>query len=143
MDNILFLMLLGHFVGDYLLQPLWMAKGKMENTTYGAGICALHSFIYTLVVAIFIGLFSDSVESFTIFFIISHISHYFIDRYSLGNLWLKLIQGRWIDKRKLRHPILNREEGFSIGFSAIVYAVVDNTWHILIMFFTLLALGVV
>lgn len=39
--------LMGHFIGDYVLQTDWMGMNKSKNDW----VCALHSLIYTLSVA--------------------------------------------------------------------------------------------
>jgi len=46
----MFEMLLGHLVGDYLLQNNWMALGKSKYNGMGWLTCTVHCVLYTLAV---------------------------------------------------------------------------------------------
>jgi len=141
MNNILFAMIMGHFVGDYLFQPLWMAKRKTEKSNTGAFICEFHALIYTVTVCL--SMFQAWNVPFLYFVFVCFVSHYLIDRYSIGNLWLKLIKGRFINKNTMNQSITWKRQTYDVAFSSIVYVVVDNTLHILIMWRMLDLLGII
>ena len=127
--------LLGHLLGDYVFQNQWMALSKNRNT----GRCLVHCAVYTACVCI---LTSSNLWWQAIVFL----SHFPIDRWSLGERWLKLIRGRSIEEF-----IRNGHEDLGLpaeataeqrhnyvaargGFSALVFAAVDNTFHVVLMF---------
>lgn len=116
--------ILGHFVGDYLLQSKKMAIKKSQKGLIGFIWCLIHCLIYTLIIC----LFTSTIEPIKIGLIF--LSHFPIDRWSLASKWLKIIKGRDI-KEAYNSKLLYRE--IDISFSAIVYTVVDNTIHILLM----------
>jgi hypothetical protein len=71
------------------------------------------------------------------------LSHFPIDRWSLADKWLKLINGRTL-KGFLEHGEEGLEDFYSVefkqnyrilrgGFAALVYCVVDNTFHLILM----------
>lgn len=132
MSDIFAELVLGHLIGDYLLQPLWMAVGKSRSSW----ICALHCLIYTGAV----GLMTCSSGSSLWWLVFIFASHYPIDRWNLAEHWLRLIQGRTMA------DYLKRDEwiGASVadknihivvgGFTAYVYAVTDNALHLIIMY---------
>lgn len=66
--------LVGHFVGDFLLQNDWLAKEKKNSDI----VCALHVFIYTTMVMLFTG-WSNHDLAPHIFLMIA-IPHFLIDR---------------------------------------------------------------
>lgn len=125
-------LLLGHLVGDYLFQNNWMAQRK------GAHLlpCVVHCVFYTLTVCVFT---SGSPWWAACVFL----SHFPVDRWSLADKWLRLIGGRSITEY-----LENGHEGVPAfessrqrdnyvvlrgGFSSLVYAVADNTLHLLLM----------
>ncbi len=57
-------------------------------------------------------------------------SHFPIDRWSLAGKWLQLIKGR--DFFAAYHSKAEFHE-IDLSFSTIVYVVVDNTFHLLLM----------
>jgi len=116
--------LLGHLLGDYLLQPKKMAIAKSAKGFTGLSWCIVHCLIYTACICLFTGAFTPLMAG------LIFLSHFPIDRWSLANAWLRLIKGRdFISayKSKLEfHEI-------DLAFSTIVYTVVDNTLHLLLM----------
>lgn len=128
MEDLFTRMILGHLVSDYLLQPKEMATQKGGDKTINGTIwCFLHCIVYTGVVALFMWNFDPKVM-FLVF-----ASHYPIDRFSLGEEWLKVIKARSVreeyfaeDKLRLR-PVL-------ISFASIIYVVADNTMHFLLLY---------
>ena len=122
--NLFISMVLGHFVADYLFQTKQMALGKGRQTSKGWSYCLAHCVIYMLTVELFSCRFDP------MFLALVFASHFFIDRWSLAETWLKMIGGRTLEgayesKEKYRE--------FDIAFSAIVYTVADNTLHLLLL----------
>ena len=124
--------LLGHFIGDYILQNKWMAYRKGTNYLP----CLTHCLLYTLAVCSF--------SPFNIWWVlIVFLSHFFIDKFSLADKWLKLINGRSLtDFLAFGHMEISdnlmqaNKENYRIlrgSFTGIVYTAVDNTMHILLM----------
>lgn len=124
--------LLGHLVGDYLFQNKWMAMNKSASHFK----CLVHSAIYTLAVcAITLPVIQDWRWGLIVF-----VSHYPIDRWGLADRWLDLIHGR-----SLRDFLANGGKNvpygmdaftyvpLRAGFTAVVYTVVDNTMHLILM----------
>ncbi len=122
MAELFVLALLGHLVGDYLLQSKRMALGKSQEGIAGIGWCAFHVALYTAAVAVFWQRF-DLVTLLLIF-----VPHFVMDRYSLGSAWLKLIRGRTFESA---YTSTDKYREFDIAFTCLVYAVVDNTFHLL------------
>jgi len=115
---------LGHFVGDYLLQTERMAKVKTVKFKQGILACVIHCIIYTLSICVLSWHFSP------MFMSLVFLSHYPIDRWSLGEKWLKLIKGRNI-KQSFYSELSYRD--IDLSFSVLVYTVVDNTIHLLLL----------
>lgn len=118
------LVLFGHLFGDYVFQSKKMALKKSEKSLQGILWCALHSIIYTLSIVIFTWHFSP------LYLALIFLSHYPIDRWSLASEWLKIIKGRdylqaYTDKTKYWE--------IDVAFSAIVYTVLDNTFHLFLL----------
>ena len=138
-EQIMFWVVLGHFVGDYLLQSKKMALGKSARGWPGVWQCTKHCLAYTCAVAwsslIGLGHVLDPASALLVVAMI-FVSHYPIDRWSLGGRWLQMIKGRAL----LEHPGVLVQERKSVevvamnhAFAAIVYTVVDNTMHILLL----------
>lgn len=123
MAELFTLALLGHLVGDYLLQSQWMAFTKSQKGLRGFVACTIHVFLYTLAVSLFLQTKDPLV------WILIFIPHWIIDRWSLGEYWLRLIRGRTYKEILSLSDGLSRD--FKIAFYAPVYMVVDNTFHML------------
>lgn len=126
----MFELLLGHLVGDYLLQNNWMALNKHKNDIQGWLTCTVHCVLYTISVCLIMQVWT--VEWIAIVFI----SHFVIDKFGLTDKYLKLIRGRSVsvfveDTKKI---YLDSFLAIKAGFTCFVYAVVDNTIHILILY---------
>ena len=127
-------LILGHLIGDYVLQNKWMALNKSGNTFK----CAIHCSIYTLAVIATTWSINHSIGWVILIFL----SHFVIDRWSLADKWLRLINGRsltdYLINGKKDIPKDIDIENYHIlrgSFTSLVYAVVDNTFHILIMYY--------
>jgi hypothetical protein len=119
--------LLGHLVGDYLLQTEKIALLKTKKGLNGNLWCILHCLIYTASIC----LFTQTINPILITLIF--ISHYPIDRWSLADKWLMVIRGRrmLVSYYKFKKGEIHSE--FGLIYSCIVYTVVDNTVHLLLM----------
>lgn len=120
-------LLIGHFVGDYIFQNDWMAKNKIKPGLKGADACFTHTFIYSVCVTFFVLLggwrYKDLLQSVFIVFGIAFLSHYWIDRYSVGNLWMDIYKHSKFDGKN--------------PFVPIVYVAIDNTMHMVLMWVAL------
>ena len=119
-----FRLVLGHLIGDYLLQSKAMALKKSEKGAKGFAWCTFHCLVYTASVCLLLWTLNPWVMA------IIFSSHWFIDRWSLTGKWLKLIRGR----------DLSDKSPLNLAFYPLVYATADNTWHILLMWGGILAL---
>ena len=113
---------LGHLVGDYLLQTKHMALNKSAKGWSGFKTCTWHVFVYTVSICLMIWN-ADAILVLAIF-----LPHWIIDRWSLASFWLKLIKGRTFESSYLSQ---DKYREFDIAFTSLVYAVVDNTFHLL------------
>jgi len=116
--------ILGHLVGDYLLQSKAMALEKSAKGFNGILWCTLHSLIYTASVCLFLWTLNPLIIGLVF------LSHWPIDRWSLASKWLKLIRGR-----NFVEAFNSREEyrDIDLAFSCLVYVVVDNTMHLILL----------
>lgn len=119
-------LLFGHLVGDYLLQNRWMALNKGKNTPFSFAVCVLHCSIYTLAVAVF-----TCWEP--LWLILVFTSHFVIDKFSLGELWLQVINGRSLHQFFIETKAVTPQTAIAASFTALVYTIVDNTLHLLVM----------
>jgi hypothetical protein len=127
-------MLMGHMVGDYLLQGRHLAMNKAGSTPK----CLIHCMIYTVSVCLFTWPFIHGYAWSAIVFL----SHFPIDRWGLAYKWLDMINGR-----SLGHFMIHGEDdiptgvdrnnyhAIRAGFTSLVYAAADNTMHIVIMWY--------
>jgi hypothetical protein len=122
MADLFVLALLGHLVGDYLLQSKQMALGKSARGWRGILLCTAHAAIYTAAVCAFWWTLDPLVAALVF------VPHWIIDRWSLATPWLKLIRGRTFESA-LQSTGPARE--FDVAFTSLVYAVTDNTMHLL------------
>lgn len=124
MEDLFARIVLGHLVGDYLLQSKVMALKKSERNCNGIFWCTIHCLLYTASVCLFLW----PVKPLIIGLIF--LSHWPIDRWSLASWWLKLIKGRDFVSA-YQSPGQYRE--IDIAFSCLVYTVVDNTMHLILL----------
>jgi len=124
MQDIFARIVLGHLVGDYLLQSKAMALKKSEKGLTGIAWCTFHSLIYTASVCLFLWTLNPVVVALVF------LSHWPIDRWSLASKWLKTIGGRDFIKA---YESKEKYREIDIAFSCLVYAVVDNTMHLILL----------
>jgi len=134
----IFELLLGHLVGDYLLQNEWMAMNKAKNTKIGWLSAFVHCIIYTFSVCLFMWNFQP------IWILAVFLSHFPIDKFGVGEMYMKYVKGSslktYIDNVNWT-ATANPPEDWQLGqqmltggFRAFVYAVTDNTMHLVLMF---------
>lgn len=132
-------LVLGHFVGDYLLQNNWIALNKSKKWLP----CLTHILIYTLAICVATWAFNPW------WILVVVLSHLPIDRWSLAEKWLKFTKGRTLEGFiKSKQTVIKNDQiggtlvhnepctamdSLQAGFSTFVYIVVDNTFHILLM----------
>lgn len=135
-------LILGHFVGDYLLQNSWMALNKTKKWLP----LIVHVLLYTLAVCAFTFAFTG----FNLWWILVVLaSHFFIDRWSLADKYLEFTGSRslrkYVEERSLvvtgssgtekviSYAVPTPVDVLAGGFSSLVYVCVDNTMHVLLM----------
>jgi hypothetical protein len=110
--------IIGHLVGDYLLQNDWMALNKKKRSWP----CVVHCLLWTLAVCAFAGWWAWWVP------LVLFSTHFIQDRTNVIMWWMKL---PWKDQSKF-------VDGPCAPWSIIV---VDNVWHIVILYVVAYALG--
>lgn len=158
---LMFWVLVGHFVGDYLLQTKTMALTKTQRLDTCLAHCLLYTLAVTITASIAIsacGPLVHPVRATLCMLAMVFLSHFPIDRWSLADKYLKLIHGRQLDEvykelppvqllkvaygaaRDLPPGTTNMADKAYVvdvatrqSFTALVYAVVDNTLHFLLM----------
>lgn len=86
-------LLLGHFLGDWVLQNDWMARGKRKNLLTLAG--AVHFAVYTAIIlgALWLSGVTDRKPAFYLIFgIIVFISHWLIDATDGVERWMRFFR---------------------------------------------------
>lgn len=99
--------LIAHLIGDYIIQNDWMAQNKKKATLP----CLVHVALYTLSVTVFTWWPWWALA-------IVAVTHFLQDRTSVVNWWMRLIG----------------QSGFEKHLAPWSVIVVDNTWHLLILF---------
>lgn len=134
----MFELLLGHLAGDYLLQNEWMALNKSKNTLNGWMAAFMHCILYTVAICLFMWNFD------WYWMVVVFLSHFPIDKFSLAEKYLHFIKGKGLKDYVYKNGIwdnglpkpqgqLNRYDALEGGFTAFVYAVTDNTMHLILM----------
>jgi hypothetical protein len=110
----LLLAIIGHLVGDYLLQNDWMALNKKKPGIEGLLACMIHAMLWTASVCAFAGWWPFGTVHLAWSFLM--IAHFVQDRTGVVVWWMTRV---------------NRQAKFVSGpcapWSVIV---VDNVWHI-------------
>jgi hypothetical protein len=122
----------GHLVGDFILQPKKWAVNKSEKGWRNAGLCSIHVLVYTASVCLFWQTTNPIIGAAI------YIPHWIIDRFSLANRWLTMIKSRTF-KSAISSERIFRE--FDIAFTAVVYTITDNTFHILCLWIVITQLA--
>jgi hypothetical protein len=120
-------LLLGHLVGDYLLQNNWMALNKKKRIW----VAAVHCAIWTAGVVAFVPELLGVVPTAAVF-----ASHLLLDATDIVDRWLKIIRGRCMESvlayTEQDHSELHKR--FYVAYTALVQAVADNALHLLFLY---------
>jgi hypothetical protein len=132
----MFELLLGHLAGDYLLQNEYLAINKAKNTRTGWLAATIHCILYTLAVCLFMW-------NFDWFWMVAvFLSHFPIDKFGLAEKYMKYVKGNslrdYIDSVNHTNTKTWMDNGdgermLTGGFRAVVYAITDNTMHLILM----------
>jgi hypothetical protein len=141
--------MLGHFVGDYLLQNQWMATEKSQPGKRGHIACTVHVLLYTLAVALFTVEFKPLKALLNphswhpLFLLVVAVPHWIIDRWSLAKYLLAWKNGYtmhevWKEAPLCAAPAPGQLEQnvWKVAFAAPVYIFNDNTIHWVCLWFT-------
>lgn len=128
MEDVFAQILLGHLAGDYLVQSKTMAMRKTEKGMIGCTWCVCHCGIYSLTVCVLLWNFSLWI------FALVFLTHFPMDRWSLASKWLNLIKGRDVLSA---YESREKYREIDIAFSCLVYAVADNTMHLVLMYYAI------
>lgn len=133
-------LILGHLLGDYLLQNEWMAMNKSKFSLEGWLACTVHCIIYTLAICLFTWNFDP------IWIVAVFLSHFPIDKFALAEKYMHYIKGKgmrdyvrkdgWWDGDVFVKPTMTGHNRYDIlegGFTSIVYTVTDNSLHLILM----------
>ena len=130
-----FQLLLGHLVGDYLLQNEIIAMNKSKNTIFGWFIAISHCLLYTFSVCLFMWNFQ------LIWIVAVFLSHFPIDKFALGEKYMHYLKGKgmkdYVRKDEDNWKSINNLNRYDVlegGFSAVVYTITDNTMHLVLMY---------
>ena len=123
--------ILGHLVGDYFLQNDWMALSKGKYNGLGWFTCFVHCILYTFAMCFITWNFDYSWVALVFF------SHFIPDKFGLSEKYLQLIRGRSIVYffRSPENYVYTPYIGLRCGFTSFVYIVVDNTMHLLLLYY--------
>lgn len=106
-------LVIGHLVGDWLLQNDWMAQGKKRGLITTPGL--VHYTIYTAVVVTFLLLSPQDPTSLGIYLLIGgfvFLTHWLIDATKIVEVWIRTLKQSNI---------------------SIMRIMVDQTFHILVL----------
>jgi len=119
-----------------MLQSTMMATTKgQSHTVQGWFWCSLHCIIYTLCICLFLWKLTP------LLFVGIFFSHFFIDKFSLAEKWNTLVRGRTF--KAAQNETDENKKPFTVAFTCLVYVVVDNTMHFLLMWAVLYALNII
>lgn len=123
-------MILGHLTGDYLCQTSWMSNNKAKNTVEGWIAAIIHCLVYSCAVCLFMMNFD------MLWFFIVFLSHFPIDKFSLGEWYMKKFKGislgDYINADKTNE--IDRSVIVSGSFTSFIYILTDNSLHLIIMY---------
>jgi hypothetical protein len=136
--DFLFRLVLGHLVGDYLLQSLRQALNKKKSVW----ICLEHCLTYTLSVCFFTMQFWWELSRYKITIIIVGVflSHFVLDYTDLVNKWLHHMKSRSYERteeyvKSLSEDTRDALTDYARAYTALVQAIADNTLHLFFMYF--------
>lgn len=131
MIDLWFRVLLGHLVGDYVLQNNWMAVNKKKQWIP----CLMHCLLWT--VSIMIAILPELlVTTWLMVFGLLYASHLILDKTGLVEWWCKVTKSRTFAAAKtyadsVEPPFFAKL--ITVSYTAIVQTVIDNTFHLLLV----------
>ena len=134
MIDFYFRMILGHLIGDYLIQNDWMALNKKDKWLPCVGHC------YAYMTVMLICLFPEVLAMNPLMIVITAIgiflSHLVLDKTKLIDKWLNFIGSRsWkntlIKTSQMKTDI---EKQAYVSFTALVQTAADNTMHLVLLY---------
>ena len=134
--DVLFRLVLGHLMGDYLFQTNWMALNKKSNIF----AAILHCIIYTALVSasIYPELKFFKFNNQIIIIGLIFMSHFILDATTLIDRWLNYIGSRSFKRTEDLAVIKMPEQQMYIrAYTALVQTVADNTVHLFLMYLIL------
>ena len=155
-------LIFGHLVGDYFFQSADMGINKDKPGHIGNYCCVKHCIVYSFWITVFVliggwrlgdsllelmGAFAIPIQlspviySTAVVFVIGFITHYPIDRYSLAKYWIKMIKQSNFDNTPLFPRGNNKRINYRSLFIPIIYVVIDNGFHLILMWLFLSMLG--
>ena len=132
MLDLLFRMLIGHLIGDYIFQNNWMALNKKTNWIAGVA----HCLVWTLCVVAWVPEIAKSTYSIWIIFAI-FISHIVLDATNFVDNLLDFLGGRSYksaEKYCAREDIPDFKKAYMRCYTAIIQTVADNTLHLIFLY---------
>jgi len=144
MNEILFLLILGHLFGDYLLQSYCLAVNKKKYSLIGWSSATYHCLIYTTTIYGFLlieGIKLNFIQCLLIF-----LSHFIIDKFPVIEYYMKVMDIRSWDRElpKTGNGVdFENKEPITIiqlvttSFGSFVYIMCDNTFHLFFMYLIL------
>lgn len=134
-------LVLGHFIGDFVLQKDWMALNKKTSLLP----CVVHCFTYSTVVTLCL---SVAIHPSIFLFLFIYATHHILDGTHLVDKWMKFYGIRSWDSSLPRgedrygrktyiiwteYPTTKDTVVTTLG--AIIYVAIDNTLHFAMMMF--------
>jgi len=126
-------LILGHLIGDYILQTDYMALNKVRPDLKGYWSCFLHCLIYSICVACLIGSGHAYMGQVPWIVLMVFVAHFPIDKFSFGKLWLKYILKKNHPSTLTETPNTIINNSIRLFYYNFVYVVVDNTFHLIFM----------
>jgi hypothetical protein len=137
--DLLFLLIIGNFVGEYITQSgsLHLLKSYLSTK------CLIHSSIYTVVVLLFIAIdfprSHNMVFQLPIFALITLSTHFLIDRLDPVDKWLHLLGSKSHEHTMSRvHDSTSKLYSmYESAYTAIFQTIGNNVLYLLIMYLSL------
>jgi len=105
--------MIGHLVGDWLLQNDWMAKGKKQGLLASAGMVHYAVYTATVIGALRLsGARDENLAFYVLFCAITFVSHWLIDATNIVGRWMRFYRQSELE---------------------MVRVMVDQTMHLLVL----------
>ena len=114
----LYIGLLLHILGDYILQNNWMAQNKIKFDFDGYLACWTHATIYALPFII--------ICPNVIGWAIIYSTHFFIDKYDAAKYWIMFVNWSWGE------PNYGFGKKMPPTLAIVLKIIIDNFFHVVI-----------